>query len=102
MGNSSSGIVEVPYFGVPTVNIGNRQRGRIQADSIINCELDYEDIRHAIQLSMSSEFRKKIENMVCPYGDGHTSEKIVQIIEDQILHGEIDLMKRFYDIDFEV
>lgn len=102
VGNSSSGIVEVPYFGVPTVNIGNRQRGRIQADSIINCELDYEDIRHAIQLSMSSEFRKKIENMVCPYGDGHTSEKIVQIIEDQILHGEIDLMKKFYDIDFEV
>lgn len=102
VGNSSSGIVEVPYFGVPTINIGNRQRGRIQAASIINCELDYEDICRAMQLSISREFRDKIRNMECPYGDGHTSEKIVQIIDREIIHGEVDLKKNFYDIEFEV
>lgn len=102
VGNSSSGIVEAPYFGVPTINIGDRQRGRIQAPSIINCELDYVDICRAMQLSISREFRDKIRNMECPYGDGHTSEKIVQIIDREIIQGEVDLKKNFYDIEFEV
>lgn len=94
IGNSSSGIVEVPSFNKPTVNIGERQKGRIQADSIINCRPEAEDIERA--LKKAKKFDKKIVN---PYGNGNSSAKMVRIIRKTFLDKEIDLKKRFYDLE---
>ncbi|MCX8059008.1 MAG: UDP-N-acetylglucosamine 2-epimerase [Spirochaetes bacterium] len=83
IGNSSSGIVEVPYFKVPTVNIGSRQNGRIKTESIIDCDYDKNSIIKAINLALSEDFREKIKNInFYPYGDGNTSKKILDIIRN--------------------
>lgn len=67
VGNSSSGIIEVPSFRVPTVNIGDRQKGRVAAKSVIHCGYTYNDIYHALQIAMSSDFRKFIIDEENPY-----------------------------------
>lgn len=97
IGNSSSGLIEAPSFNVATINIGDRQKGRVQADSIINCEPVKEQIKSAIEHALSNEFREKIMNAHNPYGDGNTSEKIVGIIKNFILNDKIFLKKKFYD-----
>lgn len=102
VGNSSSGIVEVPSFGIPTINIGNRQQGRIQAESVINCKPVKESILHALELACSDSFLTKAASVVNPYGDGNSSERIAKIIKDILLAGSINLEKKFYDIPFEV
>lgn len=98
LGNSSSGIIETPAFKIPTVNIGDRQRGRLQADSIINCETDTESIISAINKALSKEFRKLCLNTINPYGDGHSAERIAKKVIEVVLHDKIDLKKSFYDI----
>lgn len=98
LGNSSSGIIEAPAFGVPTVNIGDRQRGRLQSESIINCAPDKMSICKAIDTAMSEEFRYICHNVVSPYGDGHAAEQIAKKIVEVINAGEIDLKKCFFDI----
>lgn len=98
LGNSSSGLVEAPSFGIPTINIGDRQRGRLQAESVINCQPEKKDILRALDRACSLEFRERASKAVNPYGDGNTSGKICRIIKDTLLSGEIDLKKRFYDI----
>lgn len=98
LGNSSSGLLEAPSFGIPTVNIGDRQRGRIQADSVINCRPEKEDILRALEKACSQEFRRVAADAVNPYGDGNTSGKIRRIIKDTLRSGKIDLKKKFYDI----
>ena len=95
LGNSSSGIVEVP-----SINIGNRQRGRIQADSVINCLPVKEDILRALELAQSKEFRAKAANVVNPYGDGKTSKRICAILKKTLRDRTLDLKKSFYDIPF--
>lgn len=100
MGNSSSGIVEVPSFGIPTINIGNRQKGRVQAGSVINCPPVKEDILCALDLARSQEFRAKAAAVINPYGDGKTSERICEIIKNTLSAGKLDLRKVFYDIPF--
>ena len=94
IGNSSSGIVEVPSFNKPTINIGNRQRGRIQAESVINCKPEKEDIERALKKAL--KFNKKVKN---PYGDGKTSDKMIKIIKNTFFGKKIDLKKTFYDLD---
>lgn len=101
IGNSSSGIIEAPSFGVPTVNIGDRQKGRMQAQSIIQCEPEKTDICRAMSLALSKPFREKAAHARNPYGDGNTSQKIVSILEREFSKA-IDLKKTFYDIDFEI
>lgn len=98
MGNSSSGIVEVPSFRVPTINIGNRQRGRIQAKSVINCEPRHESIENALKLMETRDFREEVTNVTNPYEKRETSTRIVAIIQ-QVLRTPIDLKKKFYDFD---
>ncbi len=93
IGNSSSGIVEVPSFGKPTINIGDRQKGRIQANSTINCRPLEADIEKA--LSKALKFNKEAIN---PYGDGKTSDKMVKIIKKTFYGKDIDLKKVFYDL----
>ncbi len=100
MGNSSSGISEVPSFKIPTINIGDRQRGRAQCKSIINCVPAKDEIIRAIEKACSREFAEEIADVVNPYGDGNSSEMIVNTIAKAVLENQIDLMKSFYEIDF--
>lgn len=100
IGNSSSGIVEVPSFRVPTVNIGNRQKGRICADSVIHCTCDENSIKNAINKAISFEFQDRIKNVINPYGDGETSDKILKIL---LRESKKELkIKSFYDVEFEI
>ena len=99
IGNSSSGIVEAPSFGVPTINIGDRQKGRIQASSIINCEPKKDQIMNSVDIALSDSFLNIAKNTVNPYGDGNTSDKIVRIIVDFLSNNKINLKKRFYDCE---
>ena len=98
IGNSSSGIIEVPSFGIPTINIGDRQKGRIQAESVINCEPLFEDIADAIEKARSLQFRNHIRNISNPYGDGKASDVIVDVTKDFLLNDKFETQKKFYDI----
>jgi len=101
LGNSSSGIVETPSFGVPTVNIGDRQRGRLQSVSIVNCGSKAEDIVNAIKYAMSSEHKAVCKQVISPYGNGTAAKQIAAKVRDIILGGEIDLKKKFYDLNMK-
>ena len=101
MGNSSSGIIEVPSLGKPTINIGDRQRGRIQADSVINCEPNKDNIIDAMELAMSDKFKNIANCVVNPYGDGNTSDKIIKVIKSY-KDKKIELKKKFYDVNFKI
>ena len=98
IGNSSSGLVEAPSFGIPTVNIGDRQRGRLQGDSIINCAPSTKEISRAIQFALSEEFIEIARSAVNPYGDGRVSDQVLDILCRFILEEKIDLKKAFYDL----
>ena len=98
IGNSSSGLLEAPSFGIPTINIGDRQKGRIQADSVINCEPNKESIMDAIHMAQQEGFKEKARQTSNPYGDGNTSDKVVERIQDFLLHEKIHLKKTFFDI----
>ena len=98
VGNSSSGLIEAPSFKIPTVNIGDRQKGRIKAESVIDCKPNYESITSAIQLAFSQEFKNRIKDLVNPYGTINASEKIVELIKTTNLKGI--LKKSFYNISF--
>lgn len=102
IGNSSSGLLEAPSFGIPTINIGDRQKGRQQSSSVINCITEAKSIEKAITRALSKEFREIALITINPYGDGNTSDKIIKILKSQLLEQEIDLMKTFYNIEFEV
>ena len=97
-GNSSSGIIETPAFHIPTVNIGDRQKGRLQAESVINCGGSAEEIISAVSRAMDEDFRTFCKGVNSPYGDGHAAKQIAEKITDILLNGEIDLKKHFYDI----
>lgn len=99
IGNSSSGIIETPSFKVPTVNIGDRQRGRIQAKNILNCIPMREEICAAVKKALSSEFAEYIADTVNPYGDGEVSQKILDHIKETLRKGT-DLKKSFFNIQF--
>lgn len=99
IGNSSSGLIEAPSFGIPTINIGDRQRGRIQADSVINCRPLQEDIEQAIDYALSKKGQEISKRAVNPYGDGNTSDKIIRVIKDYLLNSKIDLKKTFHDCE---
>ncbi len=94
LGNSSSGIIEAPSLGVPTVNIGDRQKGRIMAGSVLCCEPEQKQILAAMEQAMHMA-GGRWEN---PYGDGGTSRKIVSVLKGWLEEGRIDLKKKFYDI----
>lgn len=101
IGNSSSGIIESPFFKVPVVNIGDRQGGRFKALNIIDTECRKDEITKAVQLAFSKEFKKEIENMENPYGDGKTAEKIVAILKETDFSDITLIKKGFYDLEPE-
>jgi UDP-hydrolysing UDP-N-acetyl-D-glucosamine 2-epimerase len=100
IGNSSSGIIEMPFFKKPTINIGDRQKGRIFSESIIQCEPQKELIASAIKKGLSKEFLEKCKLTPKIYGDGETSVKIKKILKTINLHSLIK--KEFYDIPFNI
>jgi UDP-N-acetylglucosamine 2-epimerase (non-hydrolysing)/GDP/UDP-N,N'-diacetylbacillosamine 2-epimerase (hydrolysing) len=93
LGNSSSGICEVSSFKKPTVNIGDRQKGRLQPDSVINCQPLVSEIEKAIREAL----HKDCSRVVNPYGDGNSSLRIVKIIK-QIPDYKSLLKKHFYEV----
>ena len=96
VGNSSSGIVEVPSFGIPTLNIGDRQKGRIQAESIYNCLPDKDSILKGLDKVLSKEFRELASKVHNPYEKANTAEDIFKVISTYPL--EQLKQKHFYDI----
>lgn len=99
LGNSSSGIIETPAFHIPTVNIGDRQRGRLQTHSIINCDTDEKAIVRAIGRAISTEMKQICEQTESLYGDGTASKKIAKKSVEIIVRTTMDLRKTFYDIE---
>lgn len=97
IGNSSSGIIEAPSMHTPTINIGDRQLGRIMSNSIINCQPNKDSIKQAISKGLSQDFIESIQQIDCPYGDGDTSRKIIEALK------KIDfsslIKKRFFDLN---
>lgn len=98
LGNSSSGIIEAPAFRVPTVNIGDRQKGRLQSETTINCNPDTESIIGAINRALSDEHKAICKRAASPYGNGHAAERIAAKVIDIVQQGKIDLKKKFFDL----
>lgn len=96
IGNSSSGVLEVPYFKIPTVNIGHRQKGRIRPLSVIDCEANTTSIQNAIQKGLTKEFKQEIMNMALPYGQGNVASSIIEVIKTLDLTKLVK--KAFYDM----
>lgn len=98
MGNSSSGVIEAPVFGVPTVNIGERQAGRLMASTVIQSETDTTSILQAMHQAeqIKSNSSEKL------FGDGHTSEKIVAVLREVLMEEKVNIKKKFYDIPFNM
>ena len=83
VGNSSSGILEAPSFRIPVVNIGNRQRGRPQANNLLNCGYSVDEISATIDKALNdSDYREKAANAINPYGDGRSGVRICEILRD--------------------
>ncbi len=98
IGNSSSGIIEAPSLKIPTVNIGDRQRGRIQAASILNCIPDADAIRQTIEQALSPAFQEKLPGISNPYDRLGTCSAIVGLLERTDIKGIIK--KTFHDVNF--
>ena len=98
LGNSSSGIVEVPAFRVPTVNVGDRQKGRMMAKSVICCRPISAEIVGAMKQALSYSFSKAIADCELPFGNGTTSTQIVDILLNYLNESQTGLEKVFYEI----
>ena len=96
IGNSSSGMAEAPTFKIGTINIGDRQKGRLKADSVINCEPTKESINRALNTLYNKDFQKDLLSVKNPYGDGNATKKIMKIIQNTPLPAE--LKKEFFDL----
>lgn len=100
IGNSSSGLTEAPSFGLPVVNIGDRQKGRIRAANVIDVFVwEKNKIVSAIEKALSKDFRDSLEGLKNPYGDGHASAKIVKVLKKISLENIIK--KKFYELGIQ-
>jgi GDP/UDP-N,N'-diacetylbacillosamine 2-epimerase (hydrolysing) len=96
IGNSSSGIIEAPSLKTPTVNVGARQRGRVRAPSIVDCDETPVEITRAIRTVLSGSFTKKLTKMTSPYGAGNASRRITDFLKDADVRGI--LFKKFEEV----
>lgn len=101
VGNSSSGLIEVPSFGIPTVNIGDRQKGRAHSKSVIDCGNSIEEIESALNKALSHEFNLEILKYKNPYEGEKTSDKIIGVIKEALYNG-INIKKEFYDVGIKI
>lgn len=99
IGNSSSGIIEVPSFGIPTLNIGDRQKGRISASSVFNCGINVEQIRQGMSVVLSYDMKKRALSKENPYKKEGTSLKILDILSKYPIDNII--RKSFYNINYD-
>ena len=97
VGNSSSGLTEAPSFGIGTINIGDRQKGRINLDSVINCNPLEKSIDIAIKEMYSVKFQRILKSVKNPFGNGNASKKIQNIIKNYDF--ENILKKSFYNLN---
>lgn len=97
VGNSSSGLIEAPTFGLPVVNIGSRQDGRSRSPNVVDCGYRVDDIVAALRRALDPAFRNGLEGLQSPYGDGNASERILSVLETTELGPRL-LRKRFYDL----
>ncbi|MGB2963460.1 MAG: UDP-N-acetylglucosamine 2-epimerase [Anaerolineales bacterium] len=96
IGNSSSGIIEAASFHLPVVNIGNRQKGRIKGENVIDVQCDRREIQKAIKRGTSSDFQDSIKTLDNPYGDGQASTRIVAGLLNKEYEGKL-ILKKFCD-----
>ena len=96
VGNSSSGLAEAPTFKIGTINVGDRQKGRLMANSVIDCDPTAQSINNAINKLYSNEFQKYLHSVNNPYGDGDAIEKIMDILINEDIPKE--MKKEFYDL----
>lgn len=97
IGNSSSGTTEGPAMKIPVINIGDRQKGRVFSECAIHCPPVAEDISNAMNKAATPDFKETAQKVVNPFGDGSTSDKMVEILKN-LLSGEISVKKDFYDL----
>ena len=95
VGNSSSGLMEAPSFKIGTINIGDRQKGRVRADSVIDCKPNQKSISTAFERLYSPEFKSILKDVENPYGNSRASEKI--LLELKKVNLDNILKKTFYD-----
>ena len=98
IGNSSSGLSETPSFKIGAINIGDRQKGRIRADNVIDCLPKKASIKNAFEMLYSKEFQSVIKNSDNPFGDGHSSKIMMKVLKTVKLTNVIK--KSFYDLNF--
>ncbi len=96
VGNSSSGLLEAPSLGIPTINIGDRQRGRLRAKSVIDCSASLSSIRQALNQASQAAFRRSLGKVKNPYGDGGAAKRIAETLLTFPLNNLLD--KRFHDL----
>ena len=96
IGNSSSGLLEAPTFKIGTINIGDRQSGRLKANSVIDCIPKTESINNALKKVYSKDFQMKLSNTINPYGNGKSCEKIIDVLTTSSIPKEVK--KEFYDL----
>lgn len=84
IGNSSSGIFESPFVGVPCINLGDRQKGRVYSSNVLTIEGNYEAMKTAVGHLGSKQFLERLKHIDNPYGDGHSSERIVEILKREL------------------
>ncbi len=98
IGNSSSGIVEAPTFKVASINIGDRQKGRIRADSVLDVTTDYQEVAQALVTIYKDDYQRLLKKVINPYGQGESSQQVVSVLKT------VDLsalgIKSFYDVSF--
>ena len=96
VGNSSSGLIEVPSFKIPTINIGDRQRGRLKSKSVIDCKPIKDSIIKAFEIAKSTSFKKSLDSLENLYGTGNSSDKIMTVLRNIDIKGV--LKKKFYNL----
>ncbi len=97
VGNSSSGLIEAPSFGLPVVNIGDRQRGRLRAANVIDVAADRAAIAEGIRRALDPPFRRGLAGLINPYGDGHAAPRIAAVLREVELGPRL-IRKRFVDL----
>jgi len=97
VGNSSSGLIEAPSFGLPVVNVGIRQQGRLRAANVIDVGHGRDEILAGIRRALAPEFRASLRGLVNPYGDGHAVPRIVRVLREAELGPRL-VRKRFVDL----
>ncbi len=96
VGNSSAGLLEAPTFKIPAVNLGRRQADRVQGANVINASFETDEIEQAIKGALSDDFKDSLDDCVNPYGDGRSSERILDILNDTPIDDRLLIKKLVY------